>query len=89
MNAFLVSLLKFYYKLILFVLCMCVCLYKCIYYMCVGAQRPRERPSRSELQVVVIQCGCWEPNLGPRGEQQVLLAVELSHQPANEGILIT
>lgn len=51
--------------------------------MCVCPQRPAEDVIAPGIEVTG-SCGCWELNLGPLEEQQVLLAV--SPAPANGSV---
>lgn len=44
-------------------------------------------PSELQVQVVASLRGCWEPNLGPRQKQQVLLTTGLSLQPPDSVVL--
>ena len=58
-------------------ICVCVCVCVCVLPACIlhtmcmpGAHAEDEPP-----------CGCWELNLGPLQEQQMLLTAELTLQP--------
>ena len=65
-----------------------VCLCECTYAMYLPGACIRQgvRPSGAEvIDGCEPPCGCWEPNLGPLQEQQVLLRAEPSPQPPHFG----
>jgi len=61
-----------------------VCLSVCLFvHVCARNFRPEEDIKFIRADIIIIQCRCWEPSLGPQEEQQAIWttdpSIHLSH----------